>query len=133
MRGGGVFRAHEREWSTARSSGGASRKRLSHFFTKLRERPRQVANCSCVQSGCCRARHRRAARSAIHCASISSSIVVQANEFSALEYTSAWSAMKMGSRLPACWVTVRSKQRSHEVRKSYTLGEDAVAVSVDHG
>jgi NADPH:quinone reductase-like Zn-dependent oxidoreductase len=41
-------------------------KRLSHFLTKRRERPRQPASSCCVQSGCCRAKQRRAARSAIH-------------------------------------------------------------------
>jgi hypothetical protein len=37
-----------------------------HFLMKLRERPIQTASSSCVQSGCCRAKQRRAARSAIH-------------------------------------------------------------------
>ncbi len=49
--GAGVWRARERECSTGRSSDEAWSRRPSHFLTQLRERPRQVANSSWVQSG----------------------------------------------------------------------------------
>src|SRR5205809_3997632 len=70
MRSGGCLRARDWLCKTASSSGGASRKRLTHFLTQPCDMPTAWAYCLRVQAGCWVSKRRKFARAAEYTASM---------------------------------------------------------------